>query len=150
MGKEYRLVRRCNQTSTPQKEKEDTVTELSEEELNALIDAKVEERLKEASEKKDRNHDDYVSERQWWAIEKVAAYLEHSRLNEYVARLKSQAIGCESILLAALPEVLGWPSVFPYWEPVFFWSYRKLLCGICRASATLLPRFSTLWNAVGL
>ena len=34
------------------KEKEDTVTELSEEELNALIDAKVEERLKEASEKK--------------------------------------------------------------------------------------------------
>ncbi len=29
-----------------------------------------------------------VSESQWWAIEKVAAYLEHSRLNDYVALIE--------------------------------------------------------------
>lgn len=107
MGKEYRLVRRCNQTSTPQKEKEDTVTELSEEELNALIDAKVEERLKEASEKKDRNHDDYVSERQWWAIEKVAAYLEHSRLNEYVALIEKPSHWMRINIIGGIARGIG-------------------------------------------
>lgn len=37
---------------------------------------------------KDMERDEYISQHQWWAIEKVAAYLERSRLNDYVALIE--------------------------------------------------------------
>ncbi|MEE0776745.1 MAG: DUF5665 domain-containing protein [Bacillota bacterium] len=84
MEKRYKLVRHCDKTGR----NESPVTELTEEELNALIEANVAERLEKQQKQKEREHQEVVSERQWWAIEKVAAYLEHSRLNEYVALIE--------------------------------------------------------------
>ncbi len=78
------MVRHCDKTGR----NESPVTELTEEELNALIEANVAERLEKQQKQKEREHQEVVSERQWWAIEKVAAYLEHSRLNEYVALIE--------------------------------------------------------------
>ncbi|MEG0874922.1 MAG: DUF5665 domain-containing protein [Clostridiales bacterium] len=58
--------------------------------------------------KKDsQNREEYISERQWWAIEKVAAYLEHSRLNDYIALIEKPGRWIRINLMGGIARGIG-------------------------------------------
>lgn len=55
----------------------------------------------------EQTREEYISERQWWAIEKVAAYLEHSRLNDYVALIERPGRWMRVNFLAGITRGVG-------------------------------------------
>lgn len=67
------------------------------------------EKKNEASKdlKEKQIREEYISERQWWAIEKVAAYLEHSRLNDYVALIEKPGRWIRVNILGGIARGVG-------------------------------------------
>lgn len=100
---------------------------LTEEELNKLIEKRISERIEQREKEKEQEHHAYVTERQWWAIEKVATYLEHSRLNEYVTLIERPSHWMRINILGGIARGMGMAIGFSLLGAVVFLILQEIV-----------------------